>query len=828
MDRSRDAAADAQRWLDLGRDVLIRGEEGSGRSTALDDLVRRVTAGGTHVLTIHASRVTGAPSLTPLLLHELRAQPRPGARSAVPELVDALAVELDGRRNLLAVDDLDHLDPGSLVVVEELLRRTSCLFIATVGEVPPEGSAVRAALASRAPAEVRVAPLGEWSLVALLTERLQGQPALALTSAVMNQSAGHPAAALALVDAGRWAGAVERVNGFWDLVSPLEDVPHDAVVHALIRQLPDDQIEGLRLLSWTGPMDTMDAGELLGEEVLDALVVRGRLTTVSAHGDELVVVSPPALAHGLLRALTPAQTRRGEARLRERFGPDYAPRPPNAIDPAIPERLAGQLASEGETSTWTSTTAGLILDRVSVQRALRRAAWREARSVRHTVLLLDAISGAPDRREIREALATVTASPDDDPDDVARVLEQQAQWTTWSGEDDDDTFGPLAERLGVQPDARSDLSAGRELVNAVRLTIVNGRPRDALHLLGSASPRLTTVRTELDALRTDALLFAGRFEEALSWADARLSEALSTLDATTVRTHTAALAGLKIVTGRGPEAWSSLSVALRLGLPGPFEQQMPLRVAALGAIVPARAGNIRFARLLLRELENRELVDDPLLCAVVAWAKAEVHFAQDEIDAGNDLLWEHGVQAAAAGHLTAAMVCWTAIASIFSSERLATILEKYSVEELPLFEPIIGLHRALATGPSASVIEAIARMRSTLGPAQTRVVLERLAELREAEGLAPLRAAQVAELAGRQPGYGLDPSVDRLVAGVELLSDREREIALYARAGLSNREIAARLFLSVRTVESHMYRALRKLGLGSRTDLVTQWEPDEA
>jgi DNA-binding NarL/FixJ family response regulator len=59
----------------------------------------------------------------------------------------------------------------------------------------------------------------------------------------------------------------------------------------------------------------------------------------------------------------------------------------------------------------------------------------------------------------------------------------------------------------------------------------------------------------------------------------------------------------------------------------------------------------------------------------------------------------------------------------------------------------------------------------------------------------------------------------RLSLQVEVLSDREREVALLARAGLSNRQIADRLVLSVRTVENHMSRALRKLGCTTRADL---------
>lgn len=51
------------------------------------------------------------------------------------------------------------------------------------------------------------------------------------------------------------------------------------------------------------------------------------------------------------------------------------------------------------------------------------------------------------------------------------------------------------------------------------------------------------------------------------------------------------------------------------------------------------------------------------------------------------------------------------------------------------------------------------------------------------------------------------------------LSQREHEVAALVAEGLSNPEIADRLTLSVRTVENHIYRAMRKAEVGSRRQL---------
>jgi len=52
------------------------------------------------------------------------------------------------------------------------------------------------------------------------------------------------------------------------------------------------------------------------------------------------------------------------------------------------------------------------------------------------------------------------------------------------------------------------------------------------------------------------------------------------------------------------------------------------------------------------------------------------------------------------------------------------------------------------------------------------------------------------------------------------ISDREAEVLRLIASGYSNKEIAARLDLSVKTVEAHKSNAMRKLGLNGRIDIV--------
>ena len=130
--------------------------------------------------------------------------------------------------------------------------------------------------------------------------------------------------------------------------------------------------------------------------------------------------------------------------------------------------------------------------------------------------------------------------------------------------------------------------------------------------------------------------------------------------------------------------------------------------------------------------------------------------------------------------------------------------------------------------------EAVATLESSAHRLEyTRALVDHGAALRRAnrraEAREPLRAAL--DLARRGGALALARYAhDELAAtgeklrpllagGVESLTPSERRVAELAAEGLTNREVAQALFLTVKTVETHLSHTYRKLGIRSRAEL---------
>jgi DNA-binding NarL/FixJ family response regulator len=101
--------------------------------------------------------------------------------------------------------------------------------------------------------------------------------------------------------------------------------------------------------------------------------------------------------------------------------------------------------------------------------------------------------------------------------------------------------------------------------------------------------------------------------------------------------------------------------------------------------------------------------------------------------------------------------------------------------------------------------------------------LQRAYELATARRAVPIAEVAAAEL--RSSGARLRRPTE---GGADALTPGERRVAELAATGSSNREIAQSLFLSEKTVEAHLGRSYRKLGIRSRGRLAAALGPGGA
>jgi ATP/maltotriose-dependent transcriptional regulator MalT len=175
--------------------------------------------------------------------------------------------------------------------------------------------------------------------------------------------------------------------------------------------------------------------------------------------------------------------------------------------------------------------------------------------------------------------------------------------------------------------------------------------------------------------------------------------------------------------------------------------------------------------------------------------------------------------------------------------------------DLPIYDAVLRYEALRAGAPARSLLAA---MRSTHARCDARIVDAYVAHvearaagdatalLETAEGFeavgatrfaceAAAHAAEAFAAAGREDSArraaarcrelhdpaqgGTVPAMPGLEPAGLVLTGREAQLVELAARGLSNAEIAERLVLSVRTVESHLYRAMHKLGVTDRRDL---------
>jgi DNA-binding NarL/FixJ family response regulator len=116
------------------------------------------------------------------------------------------------------------------------------------------------------------------------------------------------------------------------------------------------------------------------------------------------------------------------------------------------------------------------------------------------------------------------------------------------------------------------------------------------------------------------------------------------------------------------------------------------------------------------------------------------------------------------------------------------------------------------------VIRAGARgyVTKTIAPEE---LVEAVRRIHEGDAVfSPRLAGFVLDAFATEPRSGADPELD-------LLTSREKEVLRLIARGYAYREVAKRLHVSVKTVETHVSAVLRKLQLSNRHEL-TRWASD--
>ncbi|GAA5194915.1 helix-turn-helix transcriptional regulator [Rugosimonospora acidiphila] len=125
----------------------------------------------------------------------------------------------------------------------------------------------------------------------------------------------------------------------------------------------------------------------------------------------------------------------------------------------------------------------------------------------------------------------------------------------------------------------------------------------------------------------------------------------------------------------------------------------------------------------------------------------------------------------------------------------------------------------------STVLPASVRGTAELGAARCLLALRRTAPVEghvaaAATLLAHWRGWRTDQLDALRDRLGLEPEDGRrAVTGTAALTPREREVALLIADGLTNAELARRLYISPKTAAVHVSNILRKLGVSSRTEV---------
>jgi DNA-binding CsgD family transcriptional regulator len=834
--------------------VVLSGPAGVGKTRLAKEVLAAAAAGGAATEWVQATRAAASIPLG-ALAGLIPAGTRTDDRLQLFRLcVEALAERAGTQGVVLGVDDAQLLDATSAALVLHLA--TSGTFVVVTvraGEQCPD-SIVALWKDLEAP-RLELQQLSEDETAELLEAALGGEVASSVVRWAFLASEGHVLYLRELVKGALADGALQEENGHWELRSrPAASPALVELISAALDGLTADELDAARVLALGEPLDVETVVSIVGPAPLSGLEEKGlahlhSLTTTSGRSEvrldhplygEVVRLTMPSL-RGLevRRHLAEAVrasgfTRPGDA-LRAATWLDEAgdtldeplllaaARDANAAgDPALAERFARLAPPTPEQA--------LIL---GSSYALRRR-FDEAEEV------LAGVEGALPTKELAlsyidsrailvlhlglsrdgDALDLLGRAEDWFPDagwrDQVDMIRTEMKWQTHPAQ-----AHHIAERLLQHDDVRPEVRR-RALITHVAMLHREGRNAEAYALSAPMRPSLPRNEVEMSELTT---WMAVRFASGYDWDEVerwlieaeRVSESGFVLGE--IQTDLAAVA---LGRGRPVTAVRSGREAIEL-----FKRADPFRRLPLAWLYVLMASAMRrdtdTARAALEAYEaalgDAEVA---LFWRHDATARAMLLAAEGETGRAAATLFE-AVDAGKGRPLDQTLLLHQAFRAGAPLDAVAPALQRAAAGcDAPLASALSQLVGAAAARDGQALTEsaqALAEIGAWLWAAEA-AALAAVAFNQEGREDSARRAMSLS-------GRSLDECEDvwsPVLAAVELapaeLTRREQEIVSLASSGASNAEIAERLVLSVRTVESHLYRAMRKLGVGTRQELI--------
>ena len=287
-----------------------------------------------------------------------------------------------------------------------------------------------------------------------------------------------------------------------------------------------------------------------------------------------------------------------------------------------------------------------------------------------------------------------------------------------------------------------------------------------------------------------------------------------------IRAYSATIARALVVAGDYEGVDAVLDTVFSAGDPPPVPPPIPMMLFTCAAVVAIRRGNVALGERYVNAAAALRFDDGPLPVQSMAMAVAQLR-ALTDTSAAASMLWEQAETEWGNGSRLAA--CYSHLVSLeieFSPERAEIAVERVGrIGGRLLVDRLVYLLADHAKDPDA-LLEVAGRLESSgqlgLALAASRTASMLFTDRRDG-GSAREASAYEHALLARSGARRIH--IERFSPTTHALSDREREVALLAIDGLSNPEIAARLVISVRTVESHIHQVMRKLGVSTRRAL---------